>query len=102
MSDFSPELLQAREMLLAGIMATWPKKDPPAPQPLVAPVYPISLEAATAVTEHYRHLWLEALAEKEAVVATGTAARVDGYWKREERARGLYVTSCALLEALIE
>lgn len=69
---------------------------------VVKQVYPVSIETASAVAERYRQQWLDALAEKEAAVASGEAARANGYWKREHRARGLYVTSLALLEALIE
>lgn len=67
---------------------------------MVRQVYPITLSAAAAMAERYRLQWMEALAEKEAVVASGTAGRVDGYWKREHRARGLYGAALALLEAL--
>jgi hypothetical protein len=83
LTDFSPELLKARERL-----------------PLVRPTYPITVEAAANVAAHYGELWLAAYREKEAAVAAGEAGRADGYWKREHRARGLYGAALALLEAL--
>jgi len=103
MTDFSPELLAAREALLQGIMATW--KKPPdftgrLQQALVRPVYPITIEAAMKAAEHYGELWLEAHREKQAILDAGTAGKIDGYWKREHRAKALYATSLLLLEAL--
>jgi hypothetical protein len=100
MADFSPELLAARERLLDGIVSTWPIKASPAP--LVRPTYPITIEAAAAAAERYRRQWQDALAEKDAVVASGTAGRVDGYWKREHRSRALYAGALLLLEAISE
>lgn len=99
LTDFSPELLAARERLLNSIILTWPVKVAAMPAPLVGPVYPISIEAVQTCVERYRVQWLEALAEREAIVASGTAGKVDGYWKREHRAKALYATSLALLEA---
>jgi hypothetical protein len=100
MTDFSPELLGARERLLNSVVLTWPIKVAAVPAPLLRPAYPITVEALASVIERYRVQWQEALAEKDTIVASGTAGKVDGYWKREHRARALYATSLALLEAL--
>lgn len=115
MQDFSPELLAAREQHLQDLIAApfWnppfrkPTFDPkpPAVHPLVSPTYPISPNAAAAVVERYRMAWEDALAEKEAALAEAASLKRspgDGYWKREHRARALYATSLALLEALIQ
>jgi hypothetical protein len=103
MTDFSPELLAAREALLQGsgrFQVAMILR-----QPLIRPAYPVTVEAATAVCERYRVQWVEAQAEKAAALAEAVASKRspgDGYWKREHRARALYGAALAFLEAMTD
>jgi hypothetical protein len=96
-----PELLEARQRLLDGIMATWsPKRPAASPR---RPVFVITTEAIEAVTARYGELWLKAHTAKAAQLALASATKAspgDGYWKAEHAARARYGTALALQEAL--
>jgi hypothetical protein len=85
-----PDCLAARERLLEGIMATWPKFGPrklvPKEPPPSTEISDALKRAADASVEKYRRTWQHELAAKRAIEAEPNTPPVN-YWEPEHRAR---------------
>lgn len=106
----TPTLLAAREALLEGIVAAG-KLGGGKKSKNVADVYEgpyvsqreINIQAAKNVAERHRVAWEKAKADKDAMIADAVATKTNlpnNFWLEEHRARALYGSTLAYLEAI--
>jgi hypothetical protein len=102
----SPSLVEARERLLKGIMATWPApRAAVAIKALTQPVdlITIDLELERAARDRLLVEWRKAKAAKDAALAIASQHHTspgDGYWQEEAKARARWIVAANFVEML--